>query len=95
LETPYIYYDAALICVTMICEECHECCLDYYDLVEGPWPPFELRPLFPPGDYITIIGDEAFRRGWHVYYTAGGDLRTICPDCAQRLGHGATESSGE
>ena len=92
METPEIYYDAALIGVELICDECWECCLDYYDLVAGPWPPLELRPLFPPGDYVTIIGDEAFRRGWHVYYTAVGDLRTICPTCARRLGRSAALS---
>ena len=89
METPDDYHEAAFISITLICDECRNCCLDSEDLPEG-------QPRFPDEGYFIALGDEAFRLGWHVCHNAAGDdLLTICPDCARRLGHGATESSGE
>lgn len=66
------YYEAALICITLICEKCTATLDPDQDL--GPDVSFETD------GYYILLGDEAFRRGWVV----GSDGITItCPDCAK------------
>jgi hypothetical protein len=73
MVTPDVYYDAALACITLICDEC-DANLDSEDLPEG-------QPRFKDSGYYLALGDEAFRRGWRIEYR--DDFQVLCPECAK------------
>jgi hypothetical protein len=68
------YYDAALICITLICENC-QATLDV-DEDLGPDVSFKTK------GYFVLLGDEAYRRGWLIDMV-GEDIKVICPACAK------------
>lgn len=70
------YYDAALVCITLICDSCRATLDPDIDL--GPNASFE-----SPG-YFVLLGDEAYRRSWKIRIDAHGDFSILCPECAKR-----------
>jgi hypothetical protein len=73
-ETPgrLDYYNAALVCITLICEGCGATLDPDKDL--GPGVSFESR------GYYILLGDEAYRRGWKI--DASDNYKATCPACA-------------
>ena len=69
------YYNAALICITLICETCGST-LD---------PDDDLGPEvgFKSDGYYILLGDEAYRRGWLIDMS-GEEVKAICPACAKK-----------
>ena len=70
------YYNAALVCITLICENCRATLDPDEDL--GPGVSFETK------GYYVLLGDEAYRRGWLI--DMGGKvegIKAICPACAK------------
>ena len=70
------YYNAALVCITLICKNCRATLDPDEDL--GPDVSFETE------GYYVLLGDEAFRRGWLI--DMGGEyeeIEVICPACAK------------
>ena len=75
MATPDRYYEAALVCIVLICDRCRATLDPDADL--GP------HVSFKTDQYYVLLGDEAYRRGWLIYMD-GDDTRTICPACAAR-----------
>ena len=73
MTTPDRYYDAALVCITLICDRCGATLDPDTDL--GPDVSFETK------GYYVLLGDEAFRRGWLIDMN-GNDIKITCPACA-------------
>ena len=69
------YYNAALVCITLICDACGASLDPDEDL--GP------RVSFNTDGYYILLGDEAYRRGWLIDMT-GDDIRATCPACARK-----------
>jgi hypothetical protein len=69
------YYNAALVCITLICDKCRAT-LD---------PDEDLGPdvSFATDSYYILLGDEAFRRGWLIDMGGEDDIKAICPACAK------------
>jgi hypothetical protein len=65
------YYNAAFVCITLICKHCRATLDPDEDL--GPDVTFESE------GYYILLGDEAFRRGWKIET----DGEAICPACAK------------
>jgi hypothetical protein len=75
------YYNAALVCIVLICDTCQATLDPDEDL--GPDVSFE------SDNYYVLLGDEAYRRGWLV--NVSGDItRARCPKCAKNMGHDPT-----
>jgi len=75
MATPDHFYDAALICITLICERCRATLDPDEDL--GPGVSFQTE-----GWYV-LLGDEAHRRGWEIDTEGKDGIAAICPACAR------------
>jgi hypothetical protein len=76
MTAPNHFYDAALICITLICERCHATLDPDEDL--GPGVNFHTE-----GWYV-MLGEEAYRRGWLIDMGGKDDgIEAICPACAR------------
>lgn len=73
MTTPDRFYDAALVCITLICDRCHATLDPDEDL--GPDVSFK---------WFVTLGDEAYRLGWLVEFE-DDDIRITCPACAAGL----------
>jgi hypothetical protein len=69
------YYNAALICITLICDTCRAT-LD-------PDEDLGADVSFESDGYFVLLGDEAYRRGWQIEWT-GDSVKMICPACAKK-----------
>jgi len=73
MATPDHFYDAALVCITLICDRCHASLDPDEDL--GPDVSFETDGWF------VALGDKAYRQGWLIEMDSDG-IKAICPSCA-------------
>jgi hypothetical protein len=72
MTTPDRYYDAALVCITLICDRCRATLDPDTDL--GP------NVSFKSDRYYILLGDEAYRRGWLIDVEGNA----TCPACAAK-----------
>ena len=77
MATPEHYYDAALVCIVLICDTCRASLDPDEDL--GPDVGFDKSD-----NWFILLADEAYRRGW-LLDTAGDGIRATCPSCAKNV----------
>jgi hypothetical protein len=75
MATPERYYDAALICITLVCERCQASLDPDKDLDPGVG--------FHTDGWYILLADEAYRLGWQIEIGASEvGFTATCPACA-------------
>jgi hypothetical protein len=76
MATPDFYYDAALICITLVCERCQATLDPDQDLGPGM--------SYTSDGWFVLLADEAYRRGWLIDMgEKDGNITATCPTCAR------------